>query len=529
MKQETDYISQFRKRVMYFFSGLGLIGTIVSLVGGFFPVTQAGEINVRSLLIIIILIVLFLVLFVLTRLNRVTLAGWVFCTVATLTMSFSMFNQTGPDQYIGLDSYISSIFLLIIVVAAAFISPFAAILFGIITTAAYIAISSYLISQLPGPVPALKGTNVAILALVMVGTTVLLFGFSNSLGRLLRAAREQTGELGRLNRTLQHQRQLQAQTARQINELTASLSVIFREQNSASQVQATMVNDVASTTQELDATARKIADNALSVATIAEKAQKSVEVGQQSAFQGVGAISAMRERVQAINDSMRTLDQQIERISEVTGIIGEIADETNLLALNATIEAAGAREYGRRFAAVADEVQRLSRRAASAVEQIQEMVLEINQASNQALLATEQGLREAQLGDKLVGGLTVANEDVSHLVSQTSTLANNIAEATRQQRGASAQIVEVMYKITQTSERLVQAGEEINRVVATLEDASAQLTQNESKDHMPAQSKPVSRLAQTPAAPASREAHPLFSFEPETNGKVELAGKAKLK
>jgi methyl-accepting chemotaxis protein len=477
----------------------------------------------------IVIIILFVALFVLTFLDRVTLAGWVFCSVATLSLSFSMFNQSSPNQYIGLESYVSTVFILIIVVAAAFISPFAAILFGTITTTAYISISSYLIGQLPGPVPALRGANVAILALVMVGTTVLLFGFSSSLGRLLRAARAQTDELGWLNRTLQHQRQLQAQTARQINELTASLSVIFREQNNASQVQATMVNDVASTTQELDATARKIADNALSVATIAEKAQKSVEVGQQSAFQGVGAISAMRERVQAINDSMRTLDQQIERISEVTGIIGEIADETNLLALNATIEAAGAREYGRRFAAVADEVQRLSRRAASAVEQIQEMVLEINQASNQALLATEQGLREAQLGDKLVGSLTVANEDVSHLVSQTSTLANNIAEATRQQRGASAQIVEVMYKITQTSDRLVQAGEEINRVVATLEDASAQLTHNESKHQEPVQSNPVSRSAQTPAVPVSREIPPLFSFEAETSGQVELAGKAKAK
>jgi methyl-accepting chemotaxis protein len=527
MKQETDYISQFRKRVMYFFSVLGLIVTIVSLGGGFISLDQGGIINIRNLIVNIIIIVLFVALFILSWFDQVTLAGWVFCSVVTVTMSFSMFNQTGPDQYVGLESYISSVFIIIIVVAAAFISPLAAILFGIITTSAYVSISIYLISLLPGPVPALKGVNVAILALVMIGTTVLLFGFSNSLGRLLRSAREQTDELGWLNHALQQQRQIQAQTARQINELTASLSVIFRKQNNASQVQANMVNNLASTTQELDATARKIADNALSVATIAEKAQKSVEVGQQSAFQGVGAISAMRERVQAINDSMRTLDQQIERISEVTGIIGEIADETNLLALNATIEAAGAREYGRRFAAVADEVQRLSRRAASAVEQIQEMVLEINQASNVALLATEQGLREAQVGDKLVGGLTVANEDVGHLVSQTSTLANNIAEATRQQRGASAQIVEVMQKITQNSEGLVQAGEEINRMVATLEEASARLTQTEAKHSAPI--RPGSRPNPTPPGPASREQPPLFSFEPEPNGKVELAAKAKTK
>jgi methyl-accepting chemotaxis protein len=224
---------------------------------------------------------------------------------------------------------------------------------------------------------------------------------------------------------------------------------------------------------------------------------------------------------------MRTLDQQIERISEVTGIIGEIADETNLLALNATIEAAGAREYGRRFAAVAEEVQRLARRATSAVEQIQDMVLEINQASNAALLATSQGLHEAQVGDRLVGSLSAAVEDVGYLVTQTSTLANNIAEATSQQRAASAQIVEVMQKITVTSDRLTAVSGEINRVVGSLEGASIRLTQTEVQFNAPPQTLPAESLSPTWAQQSGNLQPVSFSFEPLPAKKVKLPRKAK--
>jgi methyl-accepting chemotaxis protein len=212
---------------------------------------------------------------------------------------------------------------------------------------------------------------------------------------------------------------------------------------------------------------------------MAEKALKSAEAGKGAALDGVLAITSLRSRVENITQSVRYLNTQIERISEVSDIIGEIADETNLLALNATIEAAGAREYGKRFAAVAEEVQRLSRRTTAAVEQIQEVVSEVIQASNKSLETTEEGMRQAQQGEDLVEQLSVANEEIITLVNQTSELATSIATSTQQQRAASEQIVDNIHRISITSGELADFSLRVSHIIDTLEASTTRLMSNE--------------------------------------------------
>lgn len=492
MREEAVYNLTFRKRTMYSLAGLSLVAALVGLIVFFMRNNSFEAASLLGMGYCLLVVFTMGGLLWLAYFDRVVVAALIYCTVGCASLSVSLLNFDLAD-------YFPVLFVGVLIVAGTFLSPRGAFFYGVFITGLFVGVSIARANQGRGDPDMFW--NCVLLAGILLGTTFVLTGFRGSLRRIMLRAISQTGEVNRLNSDLQHLRQLDATTAQQVNHLAAKLSRIYRQQDETAQDQAELVRQVAVTTHEMDTATRRIAENAVTVASVADKAQRNAEISQQAALQGAATISAVRQRVQDISENMRILTLQIERISEVTTIIGEIADETNLLALNATIEAAGAGEYGRRFGAVADEVQRLARRSTNAVEQIQFMVQEINLASSKALTATDQGLRETQLSDQLVGSLTLANTDVTQLVGRTSTLVSNIAVATQQQREASTQAVEVMHKIIEATNKLSEVSPEVGEIVARLENASERLALT--TENLAAPAPPVSLADKLQRLPSS--------------------------
>ncbi len=200
--------------------------------------------------------------------------------------------------------------------------------------------------------------------------------------------------------------------------------------------QAASIEEISSSMEEMNATVQQNADNALQTKSIAVKAADDAREGGQAVR---GTVTAM------------------EQIAEKTGVIEEIARQTNMLALNAAIEAARAGDHGRGFAVVAAEVRKLAERSATAareiggmsadslavagtagsmlgeivpgVQQTAELVAEINEASNEQTRGVGQITCAIQELDGVIQQNAAAAEEMAGTSEELSAQADHLREA----------------------------------------------------------------------------------------------------
>ncbi|GAB5337047.1 methyl-accepting chemotaxis protein PctB [Pseudomonas fluorescens] len=144
-------------------------------------------------------------------------------------------------------------------------------------------------------------------------------------------------------------------------------------------------NSIATSLNELGATAQEIARNASSASVQASTAKSQAMEGQIVLSKTLAAINELSEKIHTSSGRLEVLSGRTVDIGKILEVIKSISQQTNLLALNAAIEAARAGEAGRGFAVVADEVRSLAHRTQSSAEEIQQMIEELQSDSRSSV------------------------------------------------------------------------------------------------------------------------------------------------
>ncbi|NOJ17663.1 methyl-accepting chemotaxis protein [Vibrio jasicida] len=179
--------------------------------------------------------------------------------------------------------------------------------------------------------------------------------------------------------------------------------------------------------------------------------------------------------IDKVREKITTLNQQTAEVSSILGVIKGIAEQTNLLALNAAIEAARAGDQGRGFAVVADEVRNLASRTAQATSNIESIIVQFQQGSEESLTSVDNVCQFAHQRSVDIEALSETMRDVVDEMHQVLRHAENIQHQTQTTSEVSKHIQSKVDTITRHANETSQSASHTRDISVDLEQLSERL------------------------------------------------------
>ncbi len=212
--------------------------------------------------------------------------------------------------------------------------------------------------------------------------------------------------------------------------------------------QAASLEETAAALGEITATVKKTAEGASHARAVVAEARDDAEKSGEIVRQAV--------------DAMGKIEKSSQGISQIIGVIDEIAFQTNLLALNAGVEAARAGEAGRGFAVVASEVRALAQRSADAAKEIKGLIAaSSSEVGNGVRLVAETGDSLARIVVK---------------VSEINSVVGEIAASAQEQATGLQQVNIAVNQMDQTTQQNAAMAEEATAASRSLSQETGQLS-----------------------------------------------------
>ncbi|MGV2834014.1 methyl-accepting chemotaxis protein [Pseudomonas shirazensis] len=185
---------------------------------------------------------------------------------------------------------------------------------------------------------------------------------------------------------------------------------------------------------------------------------------------------SIRDVVERSSASVQLLDSRMTQIGNITGLISDITNQTNLLALNAAIEAARAGEHGRGFAVVADEVRSLASRTSRAADDIRQMVEGLQNETQTAVSFMKEGVKDVDNSLRLAEDASSENvqlhqavESMFAVIQQLNKRSLDYGKTIKQVDHSSAQMRETVVVLQGSAETVRLNANKLQKMVGQFE------------------------------------------------------------
>jgi methyl-accepting chemotaxis protein len=257
-------------------------------------------------------------------------------------------------------------------------------------------------------------------------------------------------------------------SAAQINSTIGEITASIAETSSA-------ISETTSTVEEVRKTSEILLNKSGEAVEIADEAEEAGEHGAETIAEALEGFEIIKEQIGVASQNILRLSEHNQEIGEIVNWVKDIAEQSNLLAVNAAIEAARAGEEGKSFVVVAQEIKSLADQSKQATEKIKNILNEIQNGINNAVLATEKGEKviheqteQAALASEVIEKLTTSLAKVRDVVKQNSL-------TTKEQNMGMTQIAEVMGTIKTASEQNAEASRQLSDAAALIKEIGEEL------------------------------------------------------
>jgi methyl-accepting chemotaxis protein PixJ len=206
---------------------------------------------------------------------------------------------------------------------------------------------------------------------------------------------------------------------------------------------------------------QEVSQNATQAANLAKDAYTVTQKGSRAMDQTVASIFSLRSTVDETAAKMKHLEESSQQISQVVGLIEEIALKTNLLAINAS----RAGEHGQGFSVFGNQLAALAEQSVTATKEIAQIVAAIQLETQEVTQAMDQGISQVVDSARLVKSTKQRLTQVLKRSQSINELMQLISDATTSQTNTSQSVTQLMQQINQQSQQRLVSSQQMSRSI----------------------------------------------------------------